>query len=285
MKLRLLAAAFAVPLLTAGTASAGGFHVHIGGGAHWGGHWGGGYHWGGGSYRAPHVHWHTGGSVVVRGGIWVGGGYYDPYYYPTYTTYATPPPACECGPSAYYPPVYPAPSTYAAAVAQPEPMPTFGVGLFAGGTSTATTPDGSDVGLFANLRISRGLLVQGEMGKTSIDNGARVDRRFEGALVWEIGAENNWAPYILGGLGVETADTSDVSATQNFGELGAGIRWAVSRGFHLTADIRAGSRETMTDNGNTRTAPGTLAAVAPPPADSGQSEDFTRFRLGAMIYF
>jgi hypothetical protein len=288
----LVAAAFAIPLAIAGSASAGGFHVHIGGGAHFGGGWHGGWsggaHWSGG-WRGPHAHWGYRPTVVVRGGIWVGGGSYDPYYYPSYYSYATPPPACDCGPSAYYPPVYPAPSTSALIAPAPAPMPSFGVGLFAGGTTTSTTSstttDGSDVGLFANLRISRGLLVQGSIGKTSIDNGARVDRRYEGALVWEIGAENNWAPYLLGGLGVETADTTDTtSATQNFGELGAGIRWAVSRGFHLTADIRAGSRQTM--DGGEQTAPArTLSTVAPPAAGSGQSEDFTRFQLGAMIYF
>jgi hypothetical protein len=292
VKLRhsLLAAALAVPL-AASTAFAGGFHVHIGGGAHWGGHWGGGswgggFHWTGGGWRGPHVGWgYHPSTVVVRGGIWVGGGYYDPYYYPYYNYgYATAP-ACECGPSAYYPPVYPAPSTAAYVAPAPPPMPTFGVGLYAGGTSTSSTPDGNDVGLFANLRITRGLLIQGELGKTSIQNDARVDRRYEGALVWEIGAENSWAPYLLGGLGVETADTSDISATQNFGEVGAGIRWAITRNLHLTADIRAGSRQTM-DGSSTRTTPTVLdASVAPPPPNSGQNEDFTRFRLGAMLYF
>ena len=296
----LVAAAFAVPLAIASTASAGGFHVHFGGGAHFGGGWHGGGGWGGsvhywgGGYRGPHVHWGAGygyrPTVVVRGGIWVGGGGYDPYYYPSYYSYATPPPACDCGPSAYYPPVYPAPSASAYVAPQPPPMPTFGVGLFAGGTSTSTssstTTDGNDVGLFANLRISRGLIVQGAIGKTSIDQGARVDRRYEGALIWEIGAENAWAPYLLGGLGVETADTATAtSATQNFGELGAGLRWAVSRGFHLTADIRAGSRQTMDGGQQTQPAKLSSTTVAPPPAGSGQSEDFTRFTLGAMIYF
>jgi hypothetical protein len=281
-----------------GTAMAGGFHVHFGGGAHFGGGFGGGvhvysgprvgggFHWSSGGWRGPRVHYGWGNpGVVVRGGIWVGGGYYDPYYYPTYYTYSTP--ACECGPSAYYPPVYPAPSTQAYIAPEPPPMPSFGVGLYGGGTSTNTSADGSDVGLFANLRITRGLLVQGALGKTSIDQGQRVDKRYEGALIWEIGAENDWAPYLLAGLGVETADTTQTtSATQNFGEVGAGIRWALTRNIHLTADLRAGSRQTV-DGGQMTTAPvKTLSTVAvPPAADSGQSEDFTRFTLGAMLYF
>lgn len=291
---RILLASAASLLAFAGTASAGGFHVHIGGGAHFSGgaHWGGG--WSGG-YRGPHVHWgyHPSTTVTVRGGIWVGGGsywggYYNPYYYPTY--YAQPP-TCECGPN-YYPPVYPAPSSYstmAAPAPQPPAMPTFGVGLFAGGTTTSTSGgdvSGDDVGLFANLRISRGLLIQGEMGKTTLADSQRVDKRFEGALVWEIGAENSWAPYLLGGLGVESADTSDTSATQNFAELGVGLRWALSRNIHITADIRAGSRSTMSDSQTGAPGPArTLSTVAPPPADSGQNEDFTRVRLGAMLYF
>jgi hypothetical protein len=288
----LLIAAFAAPLAVAAPASAGGFHVHIGGGAHFGAgaHWGGG--WGGG-YRGPHVRWggYHPGRVVVSGGIWVGGGtYYQPYY-PGYYGYGygyAQAPVCECGPSAYYPPVYPAPST-ASMMPLPaeEPrMPTFGVGLFAGGTSTTDKADGNDVGLFANLRITRGLLIQGEIAKSTLADGSRIDRRFEGALVWEIGAENDWAPYLLGGVGVEGADTTDASATQSFGEVGAGLRWALTRSLHLTADIRAGSRETMTDQTTIRSAPGTTArTVAPPTADSGVSEDFTRARIGAMIYF
>jgi hypothetical protein len=275
----LLVAAFAAPLFAASSASAGGFHVHIGGGAHWGGHWGGGY-------RGPHVRWgYRPTNVVVSGGIWVGGGtYYQPYY----QGYATPPPAyCEC-PPAYYPPVYPAASTATLTPlpSEPAPMPTFGVGLFAGGTSTAGKADGDDVGLLANLRITRGLLIQGEISKSELADGSRVDRRFEGALVWEIGAENNWAPYLLGGIGVSGADTPDASATESFGEVGVGLRWALSRSFHLTADIRAGSAATMEDDQPVRTTnPTPYSSIAPPAANSGETEDFTRARIGAMIYF
>ncbi len=284
----LLTAALLVPLAAAGTASAGGFHVHVGGGAHFGGHWGGGS-WGGGArwgggWRGPHVSWgYRPTHVVVRGGIWVGGGYgggyYDPYYYPGYATA----PACDCGPSAYYSPVYPGPSTAMTPIAPPQaPLPTFGIGLYAGGTSTAGKPDANDTGLVANLRLTRGLLLQGELGKSEMADSSRVDKRFEGALVWEIGAENDWAPYLLAGAGVEGADTSDTSATQNFGEVGVGLRWALGSHLHITADIRAGSRATM-DGGGAATP--LTTTVAPPAANSGQNEDFTRMRIGAMLYF
>lgn len=288
----LLVAAAAFPIAaTSSPAAAGGVHVRIGGHAgghvhvgHWGvrggGHWSGHVSWG---YHPRHYHWAYRPRVRVGGSIWVGT-YYNPYPY-YYPTFASPPPAqppCECGPSAYYPPVYPAPTTAVAAVAPAPELPRFGIGVFGGGSSTAGKADSNDVGLLGRLRLSRGLLFEGELGKSEMADSQRVDRRLEGALVWEIGADNAWAPYLLAGVGGTRADTADTTATQGFGEVGAGLRWALTPHFHITADIRAGSRGTVQDSG---TQPVLARDIAPPPAGSGQTENYTRGRLAAILYF
>ena len=78
-----------------------------------------------------------------------------------------------------------------------------------------------------------GLLVEGELGKTStsvngVDN-VRVDRRLGGSLIYEFGAYNRFAPYVLAGLGVQQANVDgDYNTTQDFGEIGVGLRYALT---------------------------------------------------------
>jgi hypothetical protein len=260
-------------------------------------HFGGHAHFGGGMHvgiRVPHVNWgwsrprySVGPRIRVTGGIWLGGGYnYGGYYYnPGFAEPPPPAPTCECGPTAY-PPVYPGTTTYAAVAAPIEPpLPRFGVGLFAGGVNDANGNAGSDVGLLARFRLSRGLILEGELGKSETANGARVDRRGEASLIWELGAEHPWAPYVLAGFGGTRADTVDVAATQGFGEIGAGLRWAITPRLHLTADFRAGSRDTVSGGVDTPTGGGTLARTIAPPTANGNAEQYTRMRLGAVVYF
>ncbi len=155
--------------------------------------------------------------------------------------------------------------------------------MFAGGVTADNGSDSSDVGLLGRFRLTQGLILEGELGKTETADGARVDRRAEGALIWEIGAERPWAPYVLAGLGATHADTVDTAATQGFGELGAGLRWAVTPRVHLTVDFRAGSRDTVSGGKDVQSG-GIARTVAPPSAD-GDTEEYTRVRLGGLVYF
>ena len=233
----------------------------------------------------------------VGGSIYIGPRYtYQPrpyyVYYPTYV------------PSYYHTNYYPVAPVAAPgvvlAVAPRQPLPKLGVGLFAGGSQVEAQDGGSmhdsdDVGVLARYRITAGggLLIEGELGKTSYDDGnfdnVRVDRRLGASLIYEIGAYNRWAPYVVGGIGVQQADVAgEFQTTQDFAEIGLGIRWAVSRQFHLAFDLRAGSRGTVSDSGSTKaTAPsGTMARVIAPPAEtSDESEEYTRGRLSAIFYF
>ena len=282
---------------------------HVGGSAHFGGHFGGGSFHGsvhvGGSV-------HIGGGFVARGGrfgvshrgygygygyggvrghVWVGGGcywgcgWYRPYYYPGYVS------------SYYYGSYYPVdaaayagPSVAAPVVVEPE-LPRFGIGVAGGMTSTefnnANDVSETDLDVLARLRLTHGLLVEGELGRNSIavngQDNVRVDRRLGGSLIYEFGARNRLAPYVLGGLGVEQASTDgSYNTTMDFAEIGAGLRFALTPHFHIAFDLRAGSRSTVSQDSSGTTA---RTTVAPPSSDSGQSEDYTRGRLAAILYF
>src|SRR5262249_3680602 len=122
---------------------------------------------------------------------------------------------------------------------------------------------------------------------TSVDgvDNLRVDRRLGVSLLYEIGARNRFAPYVLVGTGVQQAQVNgDYSTTQDYGELGAGIRFAVTPNFHLTFDVRAGSRQSVS-NDQTMPVAGVARTITPPTSDSGNGEDYTRGRLAAILYF
>lgn len=245
--------------------------------------------------------WHGGVSVRYArpwrpswrpwGRVWVGG-YYAPrtyYYYPYY------PEAVPSYYGAYYYPVQPqpqyeapvaAPGIVAAAPAEPPPPPSFGIGVFAGGTSVHDNQESRDFGALARLRLTPGLIIEGEIAKTEFEDNVRVDRRIGGSLIYEIGARNSVAPYILAGGGVQQAKVDgDFTTTQDYGEIGVGLRIALSRSVHLLADIRAGRRETV-DSDDPVILSASARSVAPPTGtfDDGK-EDYARGRVAAVLNF
>ena len=285
----------------------GGGHVSVGGGFSVGG--GGGVHvssWGAGGGVAAHWsrptrHWNGNASTWgVRGHIYVGGGggYYQPYR-PYYYYYGP-----EYVPSYYGTSYYPIDGTGApaAAVSTPQPdLPRLGIGLFAGGQNVATrggdsfgngsitgSNNGStDVGVLGRIRLTPGLIIEGELGKTNFKNDLRVDRRLGGSLIYEFGAYNTFAPYVLAGIGAQQADVGGTyTTTQDFAEIGVGLRFALSRNLAITADIRAGSRNTVSSDQPTAGVGGVARTVAPPDGKGNSDpENYTRGRLAAILYF
>jgi len=254
-----------------------------------------------------HASWHFArpawrpNRVHVSGSIYVGPRYvyYPRPYYVYYPTYV---------PSYYEQSYYPVSPGYSGApgvtVAAPvrKPLPKLGIGLFGGGSAVESqSGDGAnqsdDLGLLARFRLTPGLIIEGEMGKMSYDvdgyDNVRVDRRLGASLLYEIGAYNKWAPYILVGTGVQQADIGGgaYQTTQSYGEIGAGLRWAVSPKFHIAFDLRAGSRETVSEE--TAAPPSTpggstdvsMRTITPPTEMSDESEEYTRARLSAILYF
>lgn len=240
-------------------------------------------------YSRPGYSYYRPRTWSVRGSVYVGGGYYPRYrYYRPYYYYYQPVPSYYgyYQTDSYYP-VQPAAAPGVAVVAPAErpELPRFGIGLAAGGVAVEDSKESSDLSVLARFRLTPGLLIEGELGKQSYENDLRVDRRLGASLVYEIGAYNKFAPYILAGLGAQQADVGgDFTTTQNFGEIGVGLRLALSRNFHLLADIRAGSRNSVSDTGYP-TEDVATRVIGPPSADSDESEEYTRARLAVMLYF
>jgi hypothetical protein len=294
-------------LLQGGTAEAG--HAHFSGGGHFGGsaHFSGGGRYSvgvrmGAGFRGG-VSVHVGGRGGFRpwrpgrpwagGSVWVGGYYYPrPYYYYYYPEYV---PSYYAYPQAYYP-VQPAVEAGPGAVAvrRPrQPLPRLGIGVSAGGVFQDGSFDrdkqtSSDLSVLGRVRLTDGLLIEGEFGKTAFKDNERVDRRVGGSLIWEIGAHNALAPYLLVGGGVNQADVDgNFSTTQDFGEVGIGLRLALTRNLHIAADIRAGRRKSI-DSNQPDVVPVAARTVAPPTGSSTGSdttEDYSRARLAAILMF
>jgi hypothetical protein len=274
-----------------GVAEAQRARVHFSGGVRWSG----GVNVTSGSWHFARPAWRPA-RYHVHGSIYVGPTYryYPRPYYVYYPTYV--PSYYES--TSYYPvqPAVAAPGVVA--VAAPErPLPRLGVGLFLGGSAMESqtgdsTHESDDLGLLARFRLTPGLIIEGELGKMSYDvdgvENARVDRRLGASLLYEIGARNRWAPYLLVGMGVQQAEVGgEFTTTQDYGEIGAGLRFAVTEKFHLAFELRAGSRATVSSEDMVTTSPDGSAprVITPPSASSDETEEYTRARLNAVLYF
>jgi hypothetical protein len=263
-------------------------------------HFSGGVRWSGGvnvssgsSWRFARPAWRPS-RWHVRGSIYVGPTYryYPRPYYVYYPTYVP----SYYQSTTYYPvqPAVAAPGVVA--VAAPErPLPKLGIGLFAGGSAVESqsgdsTHESDDIGLLARFRLTPGLMIEGELGKMSYDvdgvDNARVDRRLGASLLYEIGARNRWAPYVLVGMGVQQAEVGgEFNTTQDYGELGGGLRWAVTEKFHLAFELRAGARATVSSDDMVAPVGSAPRVITPPSEDSDETEEYWRGRLNAILWF
>jgi hypothetical protein len=254
----------------------------------------------------------AGRAFAGRPRVWVGGrwrwhSWYwpRPYYYYYYPEYV---------PSYYgtYYPVQPGPGEGVAApgavavAPRRQPMPVLGLGVFAGGTRINGTDNATELGLLGRIRLTDGLLIEAEVAKDTLKgdvsscspsgfctqiarNGERIDRRIGGSLIYELGARNSLAPYILAGGGIQQAKISgdffggDFTTTQDFGEIGAGLRLALSRNIHIAADIRAGRRKTIDSNQDV--IPVNRSILPPTSSSPNDTEDYTRGRIAAVLNF
>lgn len=217
--------------------------------------------------------------IKVGGAIWIGGGV--SYGRPRYSEPPPPPASCDCDGGSYYP-VVPAESSTAIYVAPSRPrLPRWGVGLAAGGVDVQGQDAGDDLALVGRMRLTPGLLLEGEVGKNELADGMRVDRRLGASLIYEFGAYRRWAPYAVGGMGVSQVDVGDgaYETSQNFAEVGVGLRLAVTPKIHIAADVRAGAR-TATEEAQPIEAQ--YRMITP---EEDESEEYTRARLSAVLYF
>lgn len=263
---------------SAGSARADRFAVRVGG--HAGFHAHAHFH-----VRIGAAPYHVHVRVRPRAGV-----YYRTWFGPRYywgVRFAAPPPpppSCyyECGTSAYY---VERPAEPVTVVAQPPPapepaLPTLGLGAFFGSSSVSHNDAGDDFGLVGRLRLTTHLRLEGELSKTELDGGARVDRRLGAALLWDFAPYGRLSPFVLAGAGVGRTDTDGAGdpTDQGYGEIGVGLEWHLSDRLSIIGDLRAGQIANQRDDR-------AVALSTSPTASVDQKEDFTRARIGALVFF
>jgi hypothetical protein len=265
-----LASAFALPILpvltgSTSVAEAGGVRVRVGGS----------------------VHVRVGGRVHVRRRY---RRYHRPrrvYYYGGFYTYrfAQPPPPryneCEPVPSCNtYSPTYTSSApVVATTVRHRDPLPRFGLGVTAGRFETDDGRDADDLGIFARFRLTDALEIELESMKTDHDDGTRLDKRLGGALYLDFSPYSTWAPYLVGGAGVQSSegDNGAWESDRTYGEIGGGLRWRLNDSFTLAGDLRVGVSEAQEDDDYVA-----LTTVLP---GIEEQEQYTRFSLKGILYF
>ncbi len=228
----------------------------------------------------PVVRLRIGGGVYVDGGVYVGRGYSEP---------PPPPPVYDCdGPPVpayytrpYYAPPPPAPVVAPVVASRPAPprLPRIGIGVFAGGIEVGEHTSGEDVGLIGRVRLTDRLLIEGEVAQSEMDDD-RVDRRLGASLVLDLMPRSRWSVQLMGGAGVTQVELGDGAweSDQEFGEVGVGMSFFLTRRLQLAADVRAGARAPV-EGGPSQKA---LQDIAP---DSEEEEVYSRGRLSAILYF
>jgi len=143
----------------------------------------------------------------------------------------------------------------------------------------------------AQLKLSRRLTLEGEIGKTSLADNARVDKRAGVALLFNFRSmfrRSRFTPYIVAGMGVSQVDmdAGDWSKGQGYGEIGGGLSFRLSRSISLVADLRAGVRAlTDTEDKGPAVVRSSTGTTPPRTAAPDEEENYTRFRFGAMLHF
>lgn len=213
--------------------------------------------------------------------------YYRPHRVHVYGGYYTyrfasppPPPAYDCDTV----PVYTTRTTTAPVVTTPvirrDPLPRFAVGITAGRFEADEGRDADEFGVFGRLRLTDALELELESSKTEHDAGDRIDKKLGGALYVDLAPRSDWAPYAVGGLGVQQSEGNNGAWTseRSYGEIGGGLRWRLNRSFTVAGDLRVGRSTVIDDDDDDYVA----LAVLPVIADD---ENYTRLTLKGILYF
>ena len=137
----------------------------------------------------------------------------------------------------------------------------------------------SDIGILGRFRLTNRLSLEGEIAKSELEDGSRTDRRLGAALLYDFSPRSRLSPHVLIGAGVVRNDLNagiEANADQAYGEIGVGLGWRLSRSLELSADIRAGNRETRADD---------VVFQSATPQPIAEDEDYTRARLSAILRF
>lgn len=206
-----------------------------------------------------------------------------------------PPPIddCDCG-NAPAVPIQPhyrvQPPAATVARRRPADHKRLAIGAFGGHTQVENGAEGDDVGLLAQFRLSHSLTLEGEVGKTSLADNTRVDKRAGVALLFNfrnLFSRSRLTPYVLAGMGVSHVDVDggDWSNGQGYGELGAGLSLRLTRSISLALDVRAGVRALTDQQDQPMALRSSTNPLPPPDAAPANDENYSRVRLAAMLHF
>ncbi len=167
-------------------------------------------------------------------------------------------------------------AVYVAPLARP--IERWGLGAFAGSLHVDGQEGGSDIGLVGRYRLSPVFAIEAEVAKSQMEGGGRSDRHLGASLLIDLSPRADLSPFLLAGAGFGQTDIGDgeFHAEQGYGEIGAGLDYALTRSLHLTADVRAGARKTRQD---------VAYMSSTPVADFSKDEQFTRARIGGLLFF
>ncbi len=187
---------------------------------------------------------------------------------------------------------------------QPPPV-SFAMGLLIGTFDTAhphatsvTTVSETDLGIVGRVRFARNFLVDAELGRSAsrwsgadstqpgMTTTVRVDKRFGASIIYDLLPDRGFSPYALAGIGVQRVNLIDNwNATQDYAELGVGVRMAITPNVQITFDVRAGARRTLSSDPADRIDYSALVVAPPAASASDTSEDYTRARIAGVVCF
>jgi hypothetical protein len=157
-------------------------------------------------------------------------------------------------------------------------LPKFGIGAFAGSVASSSGDPASDGGLVAQYNFTPRFGIEGELSQGMSTEG-EAHGRVGAALTYQFRPWSRLSPVILAGTGVEAYGhvDGDTVSDRGYAELGLGLGMSLGRHLRLTMDVRAGVRDQE---------PTLVHKSSGTQLEQGsETEDFSRFRLGAMFMF
>lgn len=192
-----------------------------------------------------------------------------------------PPPPVVVAVYSERPPPPPPPIYYVEEAVVPAPRPQmrrWAMGAFAGTVDVDGQEVGSDIGLLARYRATRGLSVEVEAAQSKLANGGRLDRRLGASLLYDLAPSRRLSPSLLvgGGYGQTEIGDGEFHAQQAFAEVGVGLTFRATKSLQVIADARFGARDSSEEV--------SYKLVGPEPSYN-EDEHYSRARLGLLLFF